>query len=231
MTAVHRIPLFIPLFVLLLALAVILRAPDAKAASEAQELVDKARLTAEKIFKHPDTEAVRRLLSRAKGVLIVPSLLKAGFVIGGEAGQGVLLTRDSADVWSQPAFYTIGSGSFGLQIGFQDAEVMLLVMTDKALQAVIASKVKLGADASVAAGPVGFGVEGATTTNLGADILAYALTRGAYLGASVEGSVVFEDEELNESYYGSGATARGIVVERRFSNPASQRLIRSVSRR
>ncbi len=225
MTAVHRFPLF----ALVTALALVLHAPGARAASEAQALVDKARLTVQKMFKHPDTRAMRDWVDKARGVLIIPSLLKAGFVIGGAGGRGVLLSRNSANVWSQPAFYAIGSGSFGLQIGFQDSEVMLVLMTDNALQAIIDSQVKLGADVSVAVGPVGLGIEGATTTNLGADILAYALNRGAFLGASVEGSIIVEQHDLNASYYGRGATVRGIVIERRFSNPAALGLVRAVA--
>ena len=225
MTAVHRTPLL----ALAVALAMFLHAPAAVAGSEAQALVDKARLTVEKLLRHPDTRAMRGWVDRAKGVLIIPNLLKAGFVIGAEGGQGVLLARNSADVWSQPAFFAIGTGSFGLQIGFQDSEVLLVIMTDRALRAIIDRKVKLGADASVAVGPVGIGVEGATTANLGADILAYALTRGAYVGASVEGSVVVEEKALNASYYGSGATARSIVIERLYANPGARSLIRTVT--
>ena len=161
MFAVNRISIL----TLVLILAAIPHAPGARAASDAQELIDRARFTAEKMLKHPDTKAMRRWVRKAKGILIVPSLMKAGFVIAGEGGRGVLLARNSSNVWSPPAFYTIGSGSLGLQIGFQDSEVMLVIMTDGALEAILSSKVKLGADASVAAGPVGLGVEGATTTN------------------------------------------------------------------
>ena len=102
-------------------------------------------------------------------------------------------------------------------------------MTERARAAIIDRKVKLGADASVAVGPVGSGIEGATTTNMGADILAYALTRGAFVGASVEGSVVVEAAALNESYYGQGATARSIVIDRLFANPGTRRLIRTLA--
>lgn len=217
------------LFALLIGLGLVLHSPGAMAASEAQELVDKARLTTEKMFKHPETKAVRGLVKKARGVLIIPSMLKAGFVIGGEGGRGVLLVKDSSGVWSPPAFYSIGSGSVGLQIGFQDSEVLLVIMTDGAMEAMISAKIKLGADASVAAGPTGLGVEGATTTNLGADIFAYSLTRGAFVGASLEGSIAVEDDELNTSYYGSGATTRRIVMQRKFSNPAAAGLIRALN--
>ena len=216
------------LFALLIGLGLALQAPAAMAASEAQELVDKARLTTEKMFNHPDTKSLRGWVKKAKGVLIIPSLLKAGFVFGGEGGRGVLLAKDADGNWSPPAFYALGSGSIGLQIGFQDSEVVLVIMTDGALEAIISAKIKLGVDVSVAVGPKGLGVEGATTTNLGADILAYSLTRGAFLGASFEGSVAVEEDELNTIYYGSGATARGIVLQRKFSNSAAAGLIRAL---
>jgi lipid-binding SYLF domain-containing protein len=173
---------------------------------------------------------MRSWLKRARGVLIIPSLLKAGFLIGGEGGRGVLLGRDEKGAWSQPAFYSIGSGSFGLQIGFKDSQVMFVIMTESALKAMIDSKFKLGADASVAAGPTGVGVGGSTSTNVGADIYSFALNRGAFLGASFEGTIVVEEKEIEESYYGPGADARGIVLERRFANPASSALIRALSK-
>ena len=123
MTAVSR--LAPRMFAAALFLAVC--APAAQAASEAQALVDKARLTVEKLFAHEDTRHVRGWAKNARGVMIVPNLLKVGLLIGGGGGQGVLLARDAERGWSAPAFYAIGSGSFGLQAGFQSAEVMLIL--------------------------------------------------------------------------------------------------------
>ena len=203
-------------------------APAAASASEAQALVDKARLTVQKLFAHEDTSHVRGWAKEAKGVMIVPNLLKVGLLIGGGGGQGVLLARDAERGWSAPAFYAIGSGSFGLQAGFQSAELMLILTSESALRAMIESNVKLGVDASVAAGPVGVGVAGATAADLGADIVAYALTRGAFVGAAVDGSVAVEEEALNAAYYGPGATAREIVLDRRFFNSAADGLIRAL---
>lgn len=196
----------------------------AVAASEPQELVDKARLTAEKLLSHPDFAQLQQWMRRAKGVLIVPSLLKAGFVVGGEGGSGVLLARDPVKGWSDPAFYTLGAGSFGLQIGVQDAQVMFAIMTDKGLRAMISTQVKFGADASVAVGPKGLGIEGATTLGLGADIYSFASTRGAFGGVSFEGMVAVERNDWNQSYYGEGATPKAIVIQRRFSNAGADGL-------
>ncbi len=191
----------------------------AGAASEPQQLVEKARLTAERLLTHSEFPTLRGWMRKAKGVLIIPSLLKAGFVVGGEGGSGVLLSRDRKTGWSDPAFYTLGAGSIGLQIGVQDSQVLFVIMTDKGLEAMIDKQVKLGADASIAVGPKGAGVEAATTAGFGADIYSFSMTRGVFGGVSFEGSVAIEREDWNRSYYGAGATPRAIVLERKFTNP------------
>ncbi len=205
----------------LAALGAVLALParPAGAASEPHELVEKAKLTAERLLSQTDYPEVRNWIRKAKGVLIVPSLLKASFLIGGEGGSGVLLSRNRDTGWSNPAFYTLGAGSIGLQFGFQDSEVLFVIMTQKGLEAMIDKHVKLGADASIAAGAIGAGVEGATTAGLGADIYSYSMTRGAFGGVSFEGSVAVEREDWNRLYYGADATPRAIVIERKFSNP------------
>ncbi len=142
-------------------------ARPASAASEPRELVEKAKLTAERLLAQKDFPDLRGWMRKAKGVLIVPSLLKASFLIGGEGGSGVLLSRDRDAGWSDPAFYTLGAGSIGIQIGIQDSEVLFVIMTEKGLEAMIDKHVTLGVDASIAAGPDGVGVEGATTDVFG----------------------------------------------------------------
>ena len=204
--------------------AVCCLAVSARAASEQQELIDKSRLTAEKMLAHPDFPSLRKWMSSARGVLVVPSLLKASFFVGGEGGNGVLLGRDASGNWSYPALYSIGTASLGLQIGFQDAEVMFVIMTERGLHAVINNQVKLGADASVAIGPKGAGVEGATTTALTADIYSFSLNRGLFAGVSFEGSLVYSRNDWDQAYYGPAANPRAIVIERKFSNPAAEPL-------
>ncbi len=204
--------------------ALTLPAGPAAAASEPEELVEKARLTTERLLNHPEFPELRLWMKEAKGVLIVPSLLKAGFVVGGEGGSGVLLARDRGKGWSEPAFYTLGSGSIGLQIGVQESQAMFIIMTDKGLDAMISKNVQLGVDASIAVGPKGAGIGGSTTANLGADIFSFALTRGAYGGASFEGSVAVERSDWNQSYYGAGATAKAILLDRKFSNAGTRGL-------
>ena len=187
-------------------------------AGEAQGLVDKAVLTVKAFETDPDMGSMRLLLSRAQGVLILPQMLKAGFIVGGEGGSGVMLVR-KGESWTPPAFYTMGAGSIGLQFGAQASEVVLLLMTKRAVDAVLFNKVKLGADASVAAGPIGAGIEASTTTNFREDVYSYSKSKGLFAGASVEGAVIEQRESLNHEYYGRNVTPEDILFKNAVSNP------------
>lgn len=206
-------------------LACAFTAGPAEAATPQQELVDKAALTAEKMVNDPELPTLRETLKQARAVLVAPSLIKGGFLVGAEGGAAVLMVRNKDGGWSAPAFYTLGSGSIGFQVGVQDSEVILVIVTDKGLQAIMDKPFKLGADASVAAGPIGgAGVSAATTAGFGADIYAFANTRGAFAGISLEGTAVIKRDAWNTGYYGKGATPRAILIEGKFSNPATARL-------
>ncbi len=157
-------------------------------------------------------------------MVVFPTVVKAGFIFGAEGGNGVLLARTADGGWSAPAFYTLGAASFGLQVGVQAARVVLVVMTEKGLQSVIDDQVKLGADLSLALGPIGGGVEASTTTNLWADVYAFAKSEGLFGGIAFEGALLYGREDLNRAYYGEAATAREIVLEHRFANPDAGKL-------
>jgi lipid-binding SYLF domain-containing protein len=157
-------------------------------------------------------------------VIICPRIFRAGFLFGGQGGDCVLTARDGAGSWSSPAFYTIGSASFGLQIGVQDMSVMMMVLTDKGLNAVMDSQFKIGADASVAVAAIGAGIAGATTAAVGADIVSFARTRGLYAGISLEGSLLSSRSDFNQGYYGQPVSARQIVVAMQAHNPAADPL-------
>lgn len=207
-------------------------APAAWAASDQQALIDKAALTAERLLNDPERPTLRKYMARAKGVLVVPSLIKGGFIFGIEGGSGVLLARGEKG-WSHPAFFTIGAGSFGLQAGIQDSQVMLVIMTDKGLRAVIKRQFKLGVDASAAIGPgdgigAGAGVGGATTAGLGADIYSFSDTRGLFAGVSFEGAAIVTREDWNRAYYGKDATTSRIVLEGKAANKGADRLRRAL---
>jgi lipid-binding SYLF domain-containing protein len=131
----------------------------------------------------------------------VPSLVKAGFFFGGEGGNAVLMTRGAAG-WGSPLFYTIGSASFGLQIGIEVAEMVLFVMSERALRAWTEDQVKLGAKAGLTVLVVGSNAEAAATTHGNVDVIAWAKSKGAYLGITLEGSVIKPRNEWNEAYYG-----------------------------
>ncbi len=199
-------------------------ARPAAALSDQQEIVDKARITFDKLIQSPEFAELPNYVKRAKALMIFPELVKGGFIIGGEGGSGVLVVRDANQGWSFPAFYTLAAGSLGLQIGGQVSEVVLTIMSDKAIDAVIDNQMKLGGDVSMAAGPLGKGVEAATTTNLEADVYSFAKTAGLFGGVSLEGAGILKRESWNASYYGTGATPYAIVIERRFSNPNAQPL-------
>jgi lipid-binding SYLF domain-containing protein len=193
---------------------------------EQQGIVDKARVTVQGFGLDQEVgPTVRKLMKRAKAVVIFPSILKGAFFVGAEGGSGVLLAKGEGERWSYPAFYTMGGASFGLQFGGQSSEVMLLIMTSKGINSVINNEVKLGGDVSVAVGPIGIGAEASTTTNLNADIYSFSRNAGAYFGASIEGAVIHPRRAWNHDYYGSkAASPQAIVLEGKYFNPNADKL-------
>jgi len=200
-------------------------------AQDARQLVDKARLTFESFMADKDLgPSVRSLVKRAKGVLIYPQLLKGAFLVGVSGGSGVMLAHDAkARKWGGPAFYTMGEASFGLQIGGQAAEVVLVALTDRGVAALLSTSAKLGADVGIAVGPVGAGAE-AATANLSADIISYSRAKGLYGGISLEGAVVAVRDGLNKAYYGKEVTPTAILVRHEVTNPQAAGLIGAVSK-
>ena len=210
----------LPALIVLAALVVGWGAPAA--ASDEQRLIDKATFVVEELRGENNFSNLSRFFAQAKGVVIFPELVKAGFIIGGEIGDGVLLVRHpETGEWSYPAFYTLAAASIGLQIGAQVSQVMLLVMTDGGLEKIMSDKMTLGADASVAAGTVGGGIEAGTTLNVEADIYSFAHAKGLFGGISLEGAVLVPDEEAVEAYYSKAVSSRAIVIHREVSNPGA----------
>ena len=213
----------LPVFLFVFAIFTVGALP-AKAGPDQQELIDNARHTVARMLEDEFFSQVPKYLEKAKAILIVPSLFKAGFFFGAEGGNGVLLVKNAAGEGSDPAFYTMAGASFGLQFGAQDAEVLLIVLTDGGLDSVLNSKVKLGADASFAVGPVGAGIEGATTTNLKADIIAFSRAVGLFGGVAGEGSMIYARDAWNRLYYGDDATPSKIVLEKTAHNAGADAL-------
>jgi len=188
---------------------------------EAQGIVDKSRVTFSGFMRDKNYTWLQDNLKNAKGVIIYPQVLKAGFFLGGSGGTGVLLVKDkTSGTWSQPAFYTMGSVTFGFQAGGEAAEVIMLVMSQKAIDSLYASSVKLGGDTSIALGPVGAGATG----NVTADFISFAKSKGLYAGLNLQGSVLAVREKLNNAYYHKAVSPVGIIVEKKASNKGASRL-------
>ena len=204
----------------------------AKDRDQVQSLVDKARITFNDFMHDSNYVWLHENIDHAKGVLIFPQVIKGGFIWGGSGGTGVLMVKDQrTGNWSEPAFYTIGSGTFGLQIGGEAAEVVMLAMTQKAVDLLLSSSVKLGGDASVALGPVGTGAKAnAGVPNVTADFVSFAKTKGLYAGLNLEGSVVAVRDSLNKAYYGRDVRPADIIVRHAVSNRGADELRAALKR-
>jgi lipid-binding SYLF domain-containing protein len=200
--------------VIALLVVVLWQAPSGPAFADGEQaVVEDAHVTVAELLADPDFSNLHGLLARAHGVVIVPQLFKAGFIIGGEAGRAVILARDpSSGAWSHPAFMDMASASIGLQIGAAETQLVLVIMTQAGMEAMLSDKIEVGADASVAAGPVGAAAKAATTsTEFNEDIYAYGTSEGLFAGISVEGAILIPDEDANHSYYGEPVTTREIL--------------------
>lgn len=193
----------------------------ANSAEEARALVDQATATVNSFATNADYAALPALLRKAKGVLIYPRIIEGGFIIGGAGGTGVLLVRDEkTGTFHGPAFYSMGGVSIGFLAGGQAAEVMLLVNSDKALNSLLSTTVKLGAGASIAVGPRGSG-EGAAMT---ADFISFSRNRGAFANMSFNGQVIGVRETLNVGFYSKPVTPVDILITRTVSNTDAEPL-------
>jgi len=192
----------------------------------AQALVDRSKTTLALFYARDEgpNQLFRAQLADAQGILILPSVLKGAFVFGAEGGDGVLLARDENGQWGYPAFYTLAGGSFGLQAGGQSSEIILVLRSKGAVSAVVNNQGKFGGDLQLTFGTLGAGLEAATTTNFGADIVGFARADGLFGGLSLEGAGIARRVDFNHAYYGSGATSRGIVLENRYQNPGADPL-------
>jgi lipid-binding SYLF domain-containing protein len=200
------------------AVAFVVQPIAALADARRQALVDDALAAAKKVVESSDFPDAPRMLKEARAVLIVPNMVQGGFIIGAAGGRGVLLTRAGAGDWSYPAFYGMGSGSIGLQIGAKVSEVIFIIRSEKGLQAILDSRYKFGAEAGLTVATIGGGAAGATTAAAGADIVAFSKATGLFAGAALEGSYLDPDNDWNQLYYGMGAKTRTIVMDRRYTN-------------
>ena len=195
------------------------------AANKEQERLEKSGVVMEEIMNTPEN-IPQEILEKAECVIVFPSVLKLAAGFGGSYGRGAMVCRTGEHFqgpWSAPAMYALEGGSFGFQLGGQATDLVLLVMNDRGAQSILSSKVKLGADASAAAGPKGRDASADTDASLRAEILSYSRSRGLFAGISLEGSTLRPDDEASEQVYGHKIKARDIILGRSMAVPVSGR--------
>jgi lipid-binding SYLF domain-containing protein len=200
---------------------------SAWAQAEQQELVNSAETTFSNFMRDPDMTWFQRHVGSAKAVLIAPQVLKAGWIFGGSGGRGVLFARnEQTGRWEGPVFYNLATASVGFQAGIAVSETITLVMTDGGFNSLLANSVKVGGDASIAAGPVGAGANADVTT----DLVAFSRSKGVYGGLNLDGTVIAIADDWNRSYYGRDVLPPDVLVRATVRNPQADRLAAALSR-
>jgi len=195
-----------------------------------QILVDSATLSVESIMDGAQGQAAQSYLHRAAAVVVCPNIFRAGLVFGGEGGACVLSARAADGAWSYPAFYNLGGGTFGAQIGVQNSQVMMMVMTHSGLDTLLNSQIKFGGEAGASAATFGTGVAGGMSTDLNTDIVVFSKSQGLYGGATVSGSSLSNDVNAQQIYYGSALSARQIVIDLQGANLGANPLRSTLAR-
>ena len=180
------------------------------------------------IMSTPDKGIPEEVLSGAKCILVVPDLVKGGFIFGGKHGRGVASCR-TADGWSAPAFVSVGGGSWGLQIGIEDVDLVLLVMNDQGFQHLLSSKFELTGEGSVAAGPVGRHASAGTDWKMNTEMLTYSRSKGVFAGLTLEGAVVEQDNDSTQAIYGKHMTFRNILSGKAATPKSADAFLKAVS--
>ena len=192
---------------------------------EATDLVNDAAETISYFAADSAFEPMWSLADQVKAMVIIPQSLRAGFIFGASGGDAIMVARNKDGTWSQPVFYAIGSFSFGFQAGAEISETVLLVMTERGMEHLLSTSVKLGGDVSIALGPVGGGAKAQTT-----DILAFSRSRGLYGGLSLEGAVIKTRKNFNKAYYNADVSTTDVIFRGEVYNPASASLQNAVWR-
>jgi lipid-binding SYLF domain-containing protein len=209
------------LITVLFCLGLMLPASAVMASSE-DELAEDAADIVEKLAGIPETGIPVRLLQDAYAIAVIPDVIKVGFLLGGRHGKGLLVVRTPEREWSNPVFISLTGGSFGLQVGAQSTDVILVFKDQRSIDNIVNGKVTLGADAAIAAGPVGRRGEAATDSQLKAQIYSYSRSKGLFAGVSLEGAALQIDGDANADYYGQpGISSSTILRELNLRRPAS----------
>ena len=211
--------------------ALALTAANLSAESGRQESTERLQLasdTLKAMIDTPDKGIPEEVLSNAKCIVVVPHLVKGGFVVGAEHGRGVATCR-TPEGWSAPAFVSIGGGSWGLQIGVEGVDLVMLVMNDHGLQRLLSSKFQIGADASASAGPVGRHASAGTDWTMKTEILTYSRSNGVFAGISLDGAVVEQDEDSTRAIYGSDPSFHGVLSGKVRAPSSTLKFLKAVS--
>jgi SH3 domain-containing YSC84-like protein 1 len=188
--------------------------------------IQRAESTLADFRADPEMKWFRDHVKDARALIIAPHVGRAGFIIGGSGGEAVVLAKDkTSGKWGGPAFYNMGTASVGLLAGVDVAEIIVLVMTDKAVDGLMSNNFKMGGDASVSAGPVGVGAAG----TINADMVAFQRSKGVFGGLSLDGALLKPDEGANGAYYGKPASPADILIRHSVSNPNAARLQQAVA--
>jgi SH3 domain-containing YSC84-like protein 1 len=212
----------VAVFCLALAVGTVAHPQDKKNLKDEIDQSEKAARVFREIMDTPDKGIPQALLENAECVAVFPSVIKAGFIFGGRGGRGVASCR-TAKGWSAPAFFNLGGGSFGLQIGAQATDFVLLFMNKDGLNSLLSDKFTLGGDASVAAGPVGRQAGASTDLKLNAQILSYSRSKGLFAGLELKGVVISPDKDDMRDVYGEGITAKEVLKENKVTAPVAVR--------
>ncbi len=194
---------------------------------EATERLDKAAAVLHEVMATPDKGIPEEVLDHAKCVAVVPHMVKGGFIFGAQGGKGVATCR-TANGWSAPGFFTIAGGSWGLQIGIEGVDLVMIIQNDKGMQHLLNSKFQVGGDASAAAGPVGRHASANTDWKLNAEILTYSRAKGAFAGLTINGAEVKEDEDSMTAIYGPGVTERSVLIGKVQPSPEAHTFLAAV---
>ena len=201
-------------------------ATQAVSSAEPERLVADAQTTLNNFIRDPDQTWIQDNLNRARAVLIAPQVVRAGFIFGGSGGRGVLVARDGR-AWAGPAFYNLATASVGFQAGIDVSEVIIVVMTDKGFNSLLSTSVKIGGDASIAAGPVGAGARSTIT----ADLISFTRAKGVYGGLNLDGTVVSTNVPWNDAFYGgSNLLPPDILIRRTVTSPKAAPLLADVAK-
>lgn len=192
---------------------------NAKLSKSEKKRIDESVDVISELMNTPDSSIPTEILDKSHCVCVIPSVKKGAFIFGGQYGKGLVTCRKESAGWTAPVFFSLSGGSFGLQIGGQAIDLVLVIMNKRGIEHLLEDKFTLGADASVAAGPVGRTARAETDAQLNAEILAYSRAKGVFAGISLSGSVMKPDKDANRDLYGRNIPAKDILVENKADVP------------